>query len=126
MTFLPLHAAGHHTKEPGNDSVMDRVISSYTPTARALIRARAAGVPASGRDPRTVVVAVPDPPRSLPLAGARREAELVRKLILDATIMPTPGDRTNQQDVIAALRAHRIAHFACHCVADLRAPVEAG
>src|SRR4029077_20061596 len=37
LTLLPLHAAGrHHTA----DTVYDRVISSYTPTLRALHHAR--------------------------------------------------------------------------------------
>ena len=55
LSLLPIHAAGHHTSppDPGCRTVMDRVISSYTPTIGALAHARAtsaAPVPAkSGR-----------------------------------------------------------------------------
>ncbi|MYX40196.1 hypothetical protein GTW59_03695, partial [Streptomyces sp. SID89] len=38
LAALPLHAAGHHD---GRRSVLDRVVSSYTPTVRALAYARA-------------------------------------------------------------------------------------
>ena len=42
LTLLPLHAAGR----PGGDgdAVIDRVVSSYTPTLRALLDARSVGV----------------------------------------------------------------------------------
>lgn len=40
MTFLPLHAAGNHNAGAAADTVMDRVISSYIPTVRALAHAR--------------------------------------------------------------------------------------
>ncbi|NED00616.1 CHAT domain-containing protein, partial [Streptomyces sp. SID6648] len=43
LGLLPLHAAGHHT-DPADDArrrtVLDRVVSSYTPTVRALRHAR--------------------------------------------------------------------------------------
>ena len=44
LAMLPVHAAGHHTRPPDPDrrTVMDRVISSYTPTIGALAHARAA------------------------------------------------------------------------------------
>jgi hypothetical protein len=38
LTVLPLHAAGHHVDD--GRAVLDRVVSSYTPTVRMLTRAR--------------------------------------------------------------------------------------
>src|SRR5882724_6777481 len=38
LTLLPIHAAGDH-RTPGA-AVLDRVVSSYTPTLRALVEAR--------------------------------------------------------------------------------------
>ncbi|WP_371604901.1 CHAT domain-containing protein [Streptomyces sp. NBC_01220] len=42
LTFLPLHAAGHHEERDrdGARPVLDRVVSSYTPALRALREAR--------------------------------------------------------------------------------------
>jgi len=46
MAFLPLHAAGHHHDIANGSAhprtVLDRVISSYTATVRALAYARQA------------------------------------------------------------------------------------
>jgi tetratricopeptide (TPR) repeat protein len=40
LGMLPLHAAGHHRSPERHDTVLDRVVSSYTPTIRALAYAR--------------------------------------------------------------------------------------
>ncbi|GII83920.1 hypothetical protein Ssi03_19100 [Sphaerisporangium siamense] len=59
LGLLPVHAAGHHTDPPGpgRRTVMDRVISSYTPTITALRHARRHTHPtpsgSPGRDART-------------------------------------------------------------------------
>ena len=44
LEMLPIHAAGHHARppDPGRRAVMNRVISSYTPTIGALAHARSA------------------------------------------------------------------------------------
>lgn len=116
-TFLPLHAAGDH--EGRVDTVMDRVISSYTPTVRSLLRASAAPRSTAGR---TVVIAVPDAPDVSPLPGAAAEATRLVHLIPGATVLPTPGGATTRGDVLTALSAHEVAHFACHGFADLTDP----
>lgn len=119
FAFLPLHAAGRHTDESRADSVLDRVVSSYTPSIRALAHARQrAPAPSTS----AVVVAVPDAPDSAPLTSAVREADTVRRFIPDAAVLPEPNTRTNHASAIAALRRHGIAHLACHGVADRHDP----
>jgi hypothetical protein len=58
---LPLHAAGHYVGQLSGDhagrNVMDRVISSYTPTVRALGYAREQA--ARARTGKSLIVAVP-------------------------------------------------------------------
>lgn len=117
--FLPLHAAGHHADSSGRDSVMDRVISSYTPSIRALAyaRERPSAVVTSA-----VVVAVPDAPASPPLDSAVVEADIVRTFLPDAEVLPSPGAESDHDAVLEALRCHGIAHLACHGVADWRDP----
>lgn len=117
FAFLPLHAAGRH--ESRADSVLDRVVSSYTPSIRALAHARENAPAPSGS---AVVVAVPDAPDSAPLTSAVREADTVRGFVPGATVLPSPNTRTDHASVIAALRRHDIAHLACHGVADRRDP----
>jgi tetratricopeptide (TPR) repeat protein len=115
LAFLPLHAAGHHTAGSRADSVMDRVISSYTPSIRALayVRERPPAAVSSA-----VVVAVPDAPECPRLESADLEADTVRAHIPDATFLPL----SNRDSVINALQRHGIAHLACHAVADWSDP----
>jgi CHAT domain/Tetratricopeptide repeat len=113
---LPLHAAGRHNEPPGPDgtrpTVLDRVVSSYTPTARALAHARTRR---STHGPaNTLIVSVPGIPGA-PLAGVTAESKAIRALIPAARLLPRPVTRAA---VLAALPAHRIAHFACHGHAD--------
>ncbi|WP_158854179.1 CHAT domain-containing protein [Saccharothrix deserti] len=116
--FLPLHAAGRHN-EGTHDTVMDRVVSSYTSTIRALAHARGPR-PGPSEAPSTLVISVPDAPGTAPLPGAVVEADLLTQLLPATKVLPSPGRAT----VTAALPHHEIAHFACHGVADLRAPAD--
>jgi hypothetical protein len=119
VTTLPLHASGlYQDASSHTDTVSDRVISSYTPTIRALVHARrdSAGLPS------TSIVAVPDAPGSPPLDGAAQEVELVRELIPGAAVFPATGATATCDDVVEVLRQHGIVHLACHGYADLRDP----
>src|SRR6185437_12542858 len=94
-------------------AVLDRVVSSYTETVQGL---RCAREQAAEVEPRPMlVVVVPDAPgvRSLPLAAA--EAEAIRRLFPDAQVLLDP----DREQVLAALRTHSAAHFACHGYAEL-------
>ncbi|MEU4806884.1 CHAT domain-containing protein [Actinosynnema sp. NPDC023587] len=114
-TFLPLHAAGR-----GCEAVMDRVVSCYTSTARALLHTRTprtTGTPGS-----TLIVAVPDAPGLPILSGVDVEAAALRRLVPTATTVPPPGLRTSRDGVLTALPHHEIAHFACHGITDWTDP----
>ncbi|MFE0674899.1 CHAT domain-containing protein [Streptomyces sp. NPDC058867] len=123
MAFLPLHAAGHHAEGPNPDggetaaprTVLDRVVSSYTTTVGALEHARARGADAD--ELTTVVVPVPDLSDS-PLPGVRGEARAISALVPGAHLLTEPTRGT----VLEALHGHRIAHFACHALADRADP----
>ncbi|MEO3749414.1 tetratricopeptide repeat protein [Streptomyces sp. B6B3] len=132
LGLLPLHAAGHHTDpadDPHRRTVMDRVISSHTPTIRALRHARqhahretlALDAPAHG-----LVVAMPTTP-GLPDHGRLNhvgaEAEMLRRH-LPRTVLLCEPDQAGPDSLSpttptkAAVLNHlpdcAIAHFACH------------
>ncbi|WP_212990956.1 CHAT domain-containing protein [Actinoplanes auranticolor] len=117
-TLLPLHAAGRHAGG-GDDTVLDRVVSSYTTTIRALTHARRTGS-RPYRKVSALVVSVPEPPGAAPLPGATAEADLVARLLPGTTILRSPDHGA----VTAALPRHDITHFACHGIADLLSPTE--
>jgi hypothetical protein len=117
MSFLPLHAAGHHSDLSDPDpavraaprTVLDRVISSYSPTVRALAHARSPS-PVITQAGAALVIAVPDAPGATVLAGVAAEADAIKALIPGALHL----DRPVRTEVLAALATHPVAHFACH------------
>ncbi|MFG2055336.1 CHAT domain-containing protein [Micromonospora sp. NPDC048930] len=111
LARLPLHAAGHHREPVRRRTVFDRAVSSYTPTLTALAHA-AAERPRPPTTPTAAVVGVPTA-RNLPaLSQVRAEVEQVAKLIPGSTVLTGTG--VALAAVEDALRAHPIAHFACH------------
>ncbi|MEU1371034.1 CHAT domain-containing protein [Streptomyces sp. NPDC005803] len=123
LSFLPLHAAGRGEPDSGT-WVMDRAVSSYTPTLRALVRARAgltAGAPAR---PSPLVVALADTPGAAPLPGVTREAELLAELFPGRRLLAGPD--ATVEAVGGALEAHPWVHFSCHGVSELLDPSHSG
>lgn len=120
LTHLPLHAAGGHeslgaahgaSDEPARDSVMDRVVSSYTPTLRAL--ATALTTPARHTEPRLLSVA-PEPPDQRALPGAQREARALSTWVSGARLTSLHGSQATVRAVKEALPHHTWVHFSCH------------
>ncbi|MFC8916917.1 CHAT domain-containing protein [Streptomyces sp. NPDC057116] len=103
---------------PGTGSaprtVLDRVVSSYTPTVGALryARARAAAPRPAGRP---LAVALPDTPGARPLGGAHREVEVLRGLLPTEVLH---GEQATFDRVMDALPRHSCVHFACHGVSE--------
>ncbi|OLT20736.1 hypothetical protein BJF78_09225 [Pseudonocardia sp. CNS-139] len=115
LNFLPLHAAGHHD-QPGR-SVIDRVVSSYTPTLRALQHARSRpAVP----DPALLTVRMAETPDLPPLPAAVAEAAGLG----DARTVRLTDAGAGRDAVLAALARCGWAHFACHAVSDPQQPSE--
>ncbi|MFF9343792.1 MULTISPECIES: CHAT domain-containing protein [unclassified Streptomyces] len=113
LSLLPLHAAGHH--RDGGPVLLDRVVSSTTPTIRALGHARA-GRRDDRNEPRLLVVAMPRTPDAPDLPGAQAEADHLSALLPGATVLA--GAEATRDAVLDALPAHGWAHFACHGYSD--------
>jgi tetratricopeptide (TPR) repeat protein len=129
LSFLPVHAAGHHTRaDAAPATVIDRVISSYTPTIRALTHARRPGLATDGdggdrpgAGDQVVAVAMPHTPGHPDLPGAQAEAAgLQRRFPGQVTVLT--GTQATHDTVLAALPAGQWAHFACHGASDLTNP----
>ncbi|WP_158851426.1 CHAT domain-containing protein [Saccharothrix deserti] len=113
LSALPLHAAGHHDR-PGQ-SVVDHVVSSYTPTVRALIHARKHSAVRPGGP--VVAVSMPSTPDQDTLPGAAAEVALLSREFPGSTVTLT-GPQATHTSVREALVGARVAHFACHAVAQ--------
>jgi len=119
LSYLPLHASGHHDDiiaRAQPRTVLDRVISSYTTTIRGLSYARTQH-PDPAAD-STLIVAVTTAPGTGTLEGAAAEADNLSRLIPRAQILSHP----TRQTVLDSLPAHPLAHFACHGYANWADP----
>ncbi|MFE2943778.1 CHAT domain-containing protein [Streptomyces sp. NPDC059255] len=120
LNLLPLHAAGHH-HEPCGDrprTVLDRVVSSYTPTVRALLAARSR--PAATGPGRMLFVA-PEPV-GLPTLPALAEDREALAGCFGERLTRLEGPAATSEAVLAALRSHSWVHFSTHAGQDLDDP----
>jgi len=122
LALLPVHAAGRHETrfDEVPQTVLDRVVSSYTPTARALAHVRQAAGGTAG-SAELLVVAMPHTQDAGDLPGAEQEAELLEKKF-PGRVTVLPGARATFTSVTTALPGCRWAHFACHAASDLTEP----
>lgn len=124
LTFLPLHAAGHHQtrSDAVPQTVMDRVVSTYTPTVRGLRSSASNDMTKPGN---LVVVAMPSTPGAQDLPAAAVEARTLRTLFGDRAHLlgeVNGGSPATVEAVLRALPSGRWAHFACHALSDIRRP----
>ncbi|WP_280403783.1 CHAT domain-containing protein [Nocardia brasiliensis] len=125
LTLLPLHGAGYHDAAEGN-TTLDRVVSSYTPSLRALIHQRGSVHDAGNATQRLLFVGADEVPDQLELAEeVAREKELLSGL-LPGGITPLDGADATVERVQRALTAHRWAHLSCHGHQKLDNPSAAG
>lgn len=137
LSLLPLHAAGHHFEPSAvglgdgeRRTVMDRVVSSYTTTIRALHHARRHHISAPSVS-RSLIVAMPTTPGVRGrLDHVSVEAALLCDLLpkptlliepdaaADSTIDPGPKTRPTKARVLETLSDCGIVHFACHGAHD--------
>ncbi|KOX20108.1 hypothetical protein ADK67_31820 [Saccharothrix sp. NRRL B-16348] len=120
LGLLPVHLAGTHTGT-GN-AVIDRVVSSYTPTVRELLARGESQVDVSWDD--VLVVNPPHLEGTAELEGAGAEARDVVDRFPHARALV--GEQATADRVLDALSTVSWAHFACHGVQDLDNPSQAG
>jgi tetratricopeptide (TPR) repeat protein len=111
LAVLPLHAAGRVDAGPGA-SVMDRAVSSYAPTVRALRVARQARSINTDPSGDAHVVAIGDAPNMPSLSGTAVEASRLARRIPGARMSSGRDARRNR--VLDALKSCSWFHVACH------------
>ncbi|WP_242884292.1 CHAT domain-containing protein [Actinomadura litoris] len=111
LSLLPLHAASTDAA-----AVLDRVVSSYTPTVRALLHARRGRGSRGAGAVSSLVVPMPFTSGAQNLPGAAKEAEVLGALFERVTVLAAPDARRGR--VLAELPRHEVAHFACHAFSD--------
>jgi CHAT domain-containing protein len=127
---LPLHAATAGRKARCGESCSDYVVSSYTPTLSALLRARKDGDIvdiASNADVRALLIAASHSPGMPPLLGVLEEIQVVEEsLNMQHNILGgDDASPSTKQAVMSRLPLSPVVHFACHGVQDTN-PLQSG
>lgn len=128
LTALPIHAAGHYSQEKTavrtTDSVLDRVISSYTPTLTALSRSRQ---PMAAATARQLTVGMPTTPglSSLPAVSLELEV-LARQFPLGQANHQLVEPQATRANVATAIGDHTWVHLACHAAQEPANPDRSG
>ncbi|KAF5694509.1 hypothetical protein FDENT_1121 [Fusarium denticulatum] len=123
LTLFPLHAAGYHQKE-SSETVLDRVVSSYSSSIRAISRGRQEDLLSSFSSkaiPRALLVGMQHTPESGSLPYANKEIDIVQKLCESAgleTVQPRPC----KEEVSKCLLDCAVFHFAGHGYTDENDP----
>lgn len=121
LTRFPIHAAGRHGGG-SSKAVLDRVMSSYSSSVKAIIRGRQSPVVTSSST-EALVVAMDHTPECSPLPFASRELDALRGLFKSMAINTVePGRRVN--DVMSQMLRCEIFHFAGHGHTDSHDPSE--
>lgn len=138
LSLLPLHAAGHHDthRDATPQTVIDRVVSSYTPTVRALTHSRRPAGRATALKGQEAVLEGQDDARLLVVAAwqvaggpeltyAAQEVEFLRNRFgAGATVLEGQDGAAaaSYEHVHDALPRFGWVHFACHAISRLDDP----
>jgi tetratricopeptide (TPR) repeat protein len=121
LTILPIHAAGYHDASPPR-SAIDRVISSYTPTIKALAYAREMFIKASSSQKQKVIlIGMPKTPHQQDLRFVEKEIRKLEYLLhpsVETTVLPDP----TRAAVLSAIPDQQILHLSCHGFSSVDEP----
>jgi tetratricopeptide (TPR) repeat protein len=110
MALFPFHAAGYHTK--ASENALDRIISSYTHTIKALDYARTQIARMSFPKPSVLLVSMSTTPDRKPLKYAKPEIDGVAKIL--GSVVKETLDYPTKRDILQKIRQYQVVHFACH------------
>lgn len=122
LTQMPLHAAGYYSKG-STETVLDRTMSSYAVSIKALLHGRRQDENLIGNSPipSGLLVAMQETPWSRPLPYAGDEVDVLRNMCprigLDLTTR-----RPFKGDVLAGLQRWSAFHFAGNALSNPREP----
>lgn len=124
MSFLPIHAAGYHldNSQGPKRTVIDRVISAYTSTIKALSQARRKSAPSHAA--KVLVVAMPTTPKYENLPLANDEAYGIKRILkrsskrekksIDVVVQSSITAQQLRQEILDKVIVHRV----CHAIAE--------
>ncbi|MFI6685180.1 CHAT domain-containing protein [Streptomyces sp. NPDC050485] len=124
LTVLPLHAAGHHRRT--GQSVLDRVVSSYTPTLRALDTSRRRPVPTSPEPESCLLIALQNTPGQAALPAVAAEQAYLTQLLGRERLTALVDADATKANILESMEGHAWVHASCHGDQNLADPSAGG
>ncbi|KAL9124338.1 MAG: hypothetical protein Q9217_006321 [Psora testacea] len=119
LSFLPLHAAGRHMKG-SKETVLDKVISSYSLSIKALIYGR--GQISQKAEPEArqnaLLISMPETPNKTNLPFAADELTVLENMCPSLQLNAIRLQQRTRGEVLKHLKTCKIFHFAGHGHAD--------
>ncbi|KAI0855328.1 CHAT domain-containing protein [Xylaria cubensis] len=114
LVQFPLHLAGYHL-DGRFDTALDRVVSSYSPSIKAIIHSglQHGQEVVLGLEKRVVLIAMKDTPGQKRLKHARNEVDVVKN-ICESMELPCVQPQPRKMEVSRALEDCSIFHFSGH------------
>jgi CHAT domain-containing protein len=119
LSFLPLHAAGHH-RQGDRRTVLARVVSSYTPTIMALQQVRTRQLDRLSESSLLAVAVSRTAGGEDELPGARSEADAIAQVHPVTTVIAEA--EATRTALLRLLPGFRRVHFTCHARSDANTP----
>ena len=113
---MPFHAAGIHAKG-STENAYYSIISSYTPSARALAYLRDCEKSIGEVQDQILIATMRETPRLDSLPGVTQEKREVLEAV-SGLLQTKELDQPNARKAIESVKGCTIAHFACHGYTD--------
>lgn len=128
LSLMPLHAAGIYT-QASKETVLDRVISSYASSIKALLHGRKRSIQKSSQaaslDSSALIVAMQDTPglgQDAHLHFANAETDMLQDLLCPKLHLTPCMPQRRKDDVLEQLPKCKLFHFAGHGRLDYKDP----
>ncbi|KAL4992900.1 CHAT domain-containing protein [Aspergillus recurvatus] len=121
LSKFPLHAAGYHHRGTSK-TVLDRVMSSYSSSVKAIIHSRRRPVKES-TSAHAILIAMENTPGNHRLPFAVEEVRILHGLCESMGLEPMQPKK-HKQDILRSLPQCRIFHFAGHGYTDTTDPLK--
>ncbi|PMD60760.1 uncharacterized protein K444DRAFT_652575 [Hyaloscypha bicolor E] len=122
LSKFPLHAAGIH-HDNSTETVLDRVMSSYSSSIKAIIHGRRYPVPKLSVRSKALLVAMNHTPGHTKLSFAAQEIEELNAVCKSLRLDPIQPKR-NKEAIISHIPKCKIFHFAGHGQTDYIDPLQ--
>ncbi|KAI0813386.1 CHAT domain-containing protein [Xylaria sp. FL0064] len=124
LCHLPLHAAGVY--DGVSRTTMDYVMSSYTPSLRALVDSKKAKSVDSVEAKKALLVSMGHSPGLRPLPFAKKEVQKLSIVCSSMSLETVCLDESTRATVLAQIPGCAIFHFAGHAMSDPIQPEASG